>query len=83
MCDAIEFNWFVVDVYHKLFPIQFTGLRGEMKVEQVFDDRKKIIYNKIIEWRIVEGDPQYNVMKDKDEKVFEESEQKGKPKLPV
>lgn len=83
MCDAIDFNWFVKDVYSKWFPEQFVNLRGRMSVEQVFDERRKIIYNTIKEWKIVEGDRDFNVMKDKDTKVFQSSEQKGKPKLPI
>lgn len=83
MCDAIEFNWYVDDVLDPLFPVQFETLRSRARVKQVHNDRKKIIYNQIIEWDVAVQDPEYNVTKPKSTDQFDSSEQKGEPNLPI
>jgi hypothetical protein len=83
MCDAIGFEWYVEDTYDPLFTTQFEALRSKVNVKQVHNDRKKIIYNEIVEWNVAVGEPEYNVMKPKSVEQFNSSEQKGKPTIPV
>ena len=83
MSDGIEFSWFVDDTEDPLFAEQFIALRAEIDVEQILDNRRKIIYNKIIEWRPAIGKPEWNVMSEKTLEAFKSSKQKGKPNLPI
>jgi hypothetical protein len=83
MSDGIEFNWFVKDVYDPLFPEQFVALRSHINVVQSHNSKKKTIRNTILEWKVADMEPKYNVMKPRDTSVFKSSENKGRPTLPI